>query len=195
MCSRRTSLASYALIDLIETAQALMRDARLRWWLVGGVALSLHAGRSWRSHDDLDLAALHSDASALDGHLDRLVRAGSLLVADGVGPDVDGGRRYVSALRERRLPVEFLLSEGDTAGWIYRRDATLRVPWSQAVLCSDGDVPYLAPELVLLSKSRSNRARDELDAREAIPDLEVHRRSLLASRIAADHPWQSLLSG
>ncbi len=156
----------------------------MRWWLVGGAALAVDAGHSWRDHDDLDIAALH--LNELEAHLDRLQGTGALL-------SVDGRRRYVSALSERRLTVDFVLSAGDAQCWIYRRDPALRVEWSRAVLHSGDGVPYLTPELVLLSKSRSLRPNDEVDAREVIPTLDADRSAFLAARLGSDHPWHGLL--
>lgn len=62
---------------------------------------------------------------------------------------------------------------------------------------SDGGVPYLAPEVQLLYKSKSRRAKDEQDFEAALPVLDVHGRAWLAETIAlvegADHPWAARL--
>ena len=171
--------------ELAASARVLMRGSRVRWWLVGGVALSVSAGRCWRDHEDIDIATLNRNL--LDTHLRRLQETGVLLA-------VDGHRRYVSARFERRLTVEFVLSAGDATCWIYRRNPALRVEWSEAVLYSADGVPYLAPELVLLGKSHSRRPHDETDALEVIPMLRPDRRMFLAELLDPDHPWRGLLS-
>ena len=65
--------------------------------------------------------------------------------------------------------LDITISEGDQKCWIYRRDPTLRVPLENAVLRSERGIPYLAPELQLLFKSKNNRTHDDRDATEVIP--------------------------
>jgi hypothetical protein len=82
---------------------------------------------------------------------------------------------------------------GDDDAWAYRRDPRITRPWDDAVLRSPDGVPYLAPELQLLFKSRTVRPRDQQDAEVVIPRLGPERRTALGSLLAADHPWQALL--
>jgi len=58
---------------------------------------------------------------------------------------------------------------------------------------ADG-VPYLAPQLQLLSKSTTRRPKDDLDAAEVIPLLDEPEREFLASVLPSGHPWQRLLA-
>ena len=71
----------------------------------------------------------------------------------------------------------------------------MRVPWADAVLRSTDGVPYLAPELQLLFKSREPRPKDDLDPREVLPELDRARCTWLASRLPPGHPWHALLAG
>jgi len=75
--------------------------------------------------------------------------------------------------------------------WIFRRDPTIRIPWPEAVLRSDRDVPYLAPDLQILFKSKDPRPKDDLDATEVIPELTSVERSRLHRFLPEDHPWQA----
>jgi hypothetical protein len=53
-------------------------------------------------------------------------------------------------------------------------------------------VPYLAPEIVLLFKSRGARPKDNDDFAEVANLLDARRRRWLLDRIAPrypDHPW------
>jgi hypothetical protein len=70
------------------------------------------------------------------------------------------------------------------------------LPLSKTVerfLTSAAGVPYLAPELQLLFKSKDVLAKDNLDARQVIPGLEADRRRRLARWLPSDHRWQELL--
>jgi hypothetical protein len=59
----------------------LFEDAATRWWICGGHALDLHLGRSWRTHDDIDVGVLRGDAPALatllEGWNSEIAAAGS----------------------------------------------------------------------------------------------------------------------
>jgi hypothetical protein len=72
-------------------------------------------------------------------------------------------------------------------------DPTLRVPWEDAVLKSGRGIPYLAPELQLLFKSKNNRTKDDRDASEVIPALAAVRQRRLRDLLPHDHPWKVLL--
>ncbi len=91
--------------------------------------------------------------------------------------------------------LDILIGDGDRHEWIYRRDPSIRRPWADAVLTSADGVPYLAPELQLLFKSKGLRPKDDVDATTVIPELESERRTWLAQHLAADHPWQTTVAG
>jgi hypothetical protein len=90
--------------------------------------------------------------------------------------------------------LDVTISDGDQECWIYRRDPTLRVPWADAVLRSKQGIPYLAPELQLLFKSKNNRTKDDTDATEVIPALVAERQRRLRDLLPRDHPWQASLA-
>jgi hypothetical protein len=171
-----------------------------RWWISGGVALEVHLGRSWRPHHDSDVSILRDDITALP-----LVLAGwdINVAAAGVLTSWDGEALAVQAEENnmwcRKAPdqpwcLDVTISEGDEECWIYRRDPTLRVSWDNAVLWNERRIPYLAPELQLLFKSKRNRAKDDRDAAEVIPALAAGRRRRLRDLLPDDHPWQVLLA-
>jgi hypothetical protein len=85
------------------------------------------------------------------------------------------------------------LAEGDREAWVYRRDPRVRIQWGQAVLRTAEGVPYLSPELQLLFKSKNVRPKDDVDARQVIPELEAERRDRLARLLPENHHWQRLL--
>jgi hypothetical protein len=150
-----------------ELVRAAMKGAdEVHWWVVGGIALTLWVGRPWREHDDIDIAMVDDRAS-------RAFRAKRRPEAD-------------------VLPVEFVPSAATAKCWVSRRDPTLRVPWSKAVL-SAVEVPVLAPELVLLGKSHGARTIDDEDATEVVPLLSPDARRFLAEHLSPTHRWQNLL--
>ena len=93
---------------------------------------------------------------------------------------------------DRPWCLDVTVGDGDEECWIYRRDPTVRVRWDEAVLRSEGGIPYLAPELQLLFKSKDVRPKDDIDAHEVIPELTGDRRRKLRDLLPDDHPWQAL---
>jgi lincosamide nucleotidyltransferase A/C/D/E len=54
-------------------------------------------------------------------------------------------------------------------------------------------VPYLAPDLQLLFKSKDLRPKDGVDAAEVIPSLGGGGLALLRAQLPPDHPWNPLV--
>jgi hypothetical protein len=89
--------------------------------------------------------------------------------------------------------LDLTIGDGSRAAWVYRRDPSIKVPWNHAVLRSPDGIPYLAPELQLLFKSKDTRPKDDIDAAQIIPELDARQRHRLEQLLASDHPWQRLL--
>ena len=191
-------LGSWEPLDLI-TAIDLFTAFPGRWWISGGHALELHLGRSWRSHDDLDVGVLRQDVPALArvlGGWDIEVAASGVLSQwDGLVPLAEDNQNnlWCRAGTEQPWCLDVTVGDGDKECWIFRRDPNVRVPWMEAVLRSEQGVSYLAPELQLLYKSNDCRPKDDRDAAEVVPSLGADRRNRLHDLLREDHPWQALL--
>jgi hypothetical protein len=90
--------------------------------------------------------------------------------------------------------LDLTIGSGNGERWIYRRDPLVVRSWKSAVLRNADDIPYLAPDLQLLFKSKAPRAKDYEDAQVVIPLLGAEARSFLRSNLPGDHPWQELLA-
>jgi hypothetical protein len=183
----------------VTSAVAMFRSAPFRWWISGGLALELHLGRSWRRHDDTDIGVVRADvprlASVLHSWDIHVAAAGQLTPWSGDPVRAADQQNNIWCRRTPESPWELdvTVGEGDEVNWIYRRDTSLRVPWDEAVLRTTSGVPYLAPELQLLFKSKNVRDKDDVDARHVIPLLAPERVRRLAAVIPADHAWRALL--
>lgn len=168
--------------------------AEFRWWLAGGRALELHLGDCWRGHDDTDVGLCRRDARGILGVLSDwdLHVASKGALAPWNGRPLRAGENNLWCRRTQSSPwvLDIAICDGNDAEWVYRRDPGIRRPWIEAVLTGVDGVPYLAPELQLLFKSRHVRPKDEIDARVVIPRLAPERRSWLLRHLPGDHPWQ-----
>jgi hypothetical protein len=172
-----------------------------RWWLAGGYALELAAGRGWRRHGDIDVLLLRRDQSsvqqalsgwewwaAADGTL-RPWRAGEVLPAE------------VHNLWCRRRPgepwrVQVMLDESAGEDWVSRRNPAVRRPVATLGHVRGG-IPYLAPEVQLFYKAKGPRPKDEQDFAEVLPILDAEQRTWLHAAITStygDRPWLRALA-
>ncbi len=111
------------------------------------------------------------------------------------GWDFEVSTNNVWARRTTEDPwgLDLTIGEGDEEDWIYRRDPKVTLPWDRAVLYTPGGVPYLAPDLQLLFKSKDLRPKDDLDAAEVIPGLAPAQLQFLSDHLDSNHPWRGLL--
>lgn len=182
----------------VEDAVATFAGAPLRWWIAGGHALEMHAGRSWRDHDDIDVGVCRVEAgqlrTVLAGWDVHVAAAGELRPWHGESLDAD---RHENNLWCRQDPdgpwvLDVTVGEGDAGRWVYRRDPSIELPWEHVVLRDGQGVPYLAPEVQLLYKAKGMRPKDD-DARAVVPLLGAAGRARLRGWLDADHPWQELI--
>lgn len=183
----------------LDEAADLFADAPFRWWICGGHALDLHADTSWRPHEDLDVGIVRAEADKVYTWLsgwDLWVAArGTLRPWRGVALEPDGHENNVWARRASASPWRFDLTvgSGNDAEWIYRRDGGIRRSWDATVMWTNDGLPYLAPEVQLLFKSKGSRPKDNLDARQVIPLLDADQRAFLRAHIDRGHAWRQLL--
>lgn len=180
----------------VSAVERLLRDAGFRWWFTGGIALELHVSSSWRGHGDVDVGICRRDARQLYEHLATaelfVAAAGQLRRWRGeeLAEQASEKNIWVRSLDSGCWVLDIQVGDGDAESWIYRRDRKVRRPWQQAVLRTGGGVPYLAPELQLLFKSKTPRAKDDHDLRKVLPLLEPHRLRALLELLPAAHPWR-----
>ncbi len=185
--------------ERLRAAREILTASDIPWAVAGGWALDLFLGHQTREHADLDLAIWRADQH----------RIRAALTPDWVLELADNGvlrpwssdewlslpiheihaRPSSSALP----PLEFLLNERDDSSWIYRRDGQVRRELDRAILERDADaILFLAPEIVLLYKSKAPRPTDEADFRAVQPALTTEQREwlrLAISRSNSNHPW------
>jgi hypothetical protein len=182
-------------------AARLLTAISAPWWIAGGWALDLFRGAPARPHLDLDVGVLRCDVLSL---LEAFSTWQVFEAKDGQLTSLGGGcvpRRDVHSLWCRPSAaepwtIEVMLDEGDREVWVYRRERSIRRSMSEVVRKTADRLPYLAPEVQLLYKSKAPRSRDEVDFAEIRPLLNSDARSWLRDaleRVDPHHHWLPLL--
>ena len=172
----------------VLAVRSLLSALTVPYWIAGGWAIDLAVGRVTRDHADVDIMLLERDEHALrtdltqvdiqlisrDGQPGPWPAGRRLLAGPGPGPD-----RLVLHGRNLPLPAEVLLASAVGASWVYYRGARcISRPLADVTRRRDG-IPFLAPEVVLLFKSRSKSDKDQRDVETAMPVLSAGQRSWL----------------
>lgn len=194
----RVDLGTWVPLD-VEAVAIGFAAASFRWWVGGGLALELHLGRSWRQHGDTDVGIVRSDAGALHALLSgwdlHIAADGRLTPWRGqpLDPALHQNNVWCRAVPDGPWVLDVTVGGGSPMSWVYRRDPSVEVAWDDAVLRSADGIPYLAPELQLLFKSKDPRPKDHLDAAQVIPELDTDRRQRLGRLLPDEHPWKRLV--
>jgi len=184
----------------LERAASELANFHAPWGVASGWALDLFVGQQSRAHADVDIAVLRADQRQLRpqliGRVEKVVE----------GRLADWTPAEVLALPTHEVHVtwpdgyhlEFLLNERnrETNEWVFRRDGRVRRPMRTAFVRAP--IPYLAPEIVLLYKSKVPAPKDDADFRFVVSHLDSDRRSWLRQAldmIAPGHPWAIALAG
>lgn len=178
-----------------ERVAELLSAAGVGWWIAGGRAARV--GAAPRRHEDTDVVIrvrdLDAARQAMRGwHLWQNIGGALCPLLPGVPLAEDCVQLWVR--REARQPwrLDFLIDRGSTdEEWVFKRDASVRLPWDQATHTVDG-VGCLRPEVALLFKAKLDRPKDRADLLAA--GLAPARRTWLAGTLEklGYHEWAEL---
>lgn len=182
-----------------EAAADLCRDLPVPWWIAGGWALDLFAGRQTREHDDLDVEVLRRDQFAVQRHLagwDLHTAADGVLRPWQARAELGTGTNSIWCRPTSNAPWALQIMFADATGeqWRYRRHPAITRPLDALGLRTEAGIPFLAPEIQLLFKSRGLRPKDNADFALFRPLLDQARRDWLAAALHAAHPGHPWLA-
>ena len=183
----------------VEAVALELKDASFPWYISGGWALDLFLGRVTRMHHDVDVMIPYLAQMELRTHLTE--RNWKLLTPFEKRLEIwpphmqlQLPRHQVHAHREGEF-LDFLLADMEGV-WHYRREPSILRSLERIGLRTDSGIPYLAPELALLFKSKNTsnqeRPKDQLDFEKVLAHLDGERRAWLRWALAATspgHPW------
>ena len=154
-----------------DAVARLLAKTTLRWYVAGGRAA--RAGAPARRHEDTDVVVRMEDLEQLRNALADWdlweAHAGALrpLLP---GLSLTENREQLWARLDAHHPWQLdVLLDRSGNEWIFKRDASIRLPWERALHSVDG-VPHLRPELALLHKAHLDRPKDRADLHAAVLD-------------------------
>ena len=184
-----------------EQAAERLAGVRTPWCVAAGWALDLFHGAQTRPHGDLEIAVPAADFPEVRDRFPEYawdaVGSGRVWAEAGPGPLAATHQTWLRDPATGHFLLDTFREPHDGATWICRRDETLRLPYEEIIERSDDEIPYLAPELVLLFKAKKPRPKDETDFAGVLPLLDRARRERLGGwleRVHPGHPWLAELS-
>jgi hypothetical protein len=170
------------------------------WYVAGGWAVDLFLGEETREHGDTEIGIpagrFPEVRERLDGYAFDAVGDGR--IHEDAAPDVLESM-YQTWVRDPATG-DYLVDvfrephDGDT--WLCRHDRTVRLPYAEVVRRTPDGIPYLAPELALLFKSKAVRPKDQADFDALLPRLATGQRTRLRDLLAhvrPGHRWLAVL--
>jgi hypothetical protein len=133
------------------------------WYVAAGWALDLFHGRQTREHGDIEIAIPAATFPTVRNRFPGYVfdAADSGRIWEDATPDVLAAT-HQTWLRDPATDnylLDVFREPHDGVTWICRRDPTIRLPYSDIIHHTQGGIPYLAPELVLLFKAKHAAGR------------------------------------
>lgn len=178
----------------IQWAEPYLKKLGCEYAIAGGWALDIFLQRKTRHHQDLEIMVWRDDQSKLhslaggvqwvymQNHLSHDWKSGQFL-------SLPIHEIHCCLPNDRKLEV--LLNEKDDAYWIYRRNPAIHRDLKKAILkCNEH--PVLAPEIVLLYKSKDIRPKDRLDFDEVWITLNEDQKNWLITSLKQEydnHEW------
>lgn len=169
------------------------RERPIRWATAGGWALDLFLGRVTRDHEDLEIAVLNDDVPAV---LDAFAGADWRwnVPTDGLLHPLDSPaytqthQTWLWSQNANAFVLDVFREKHDGDTWIFRRDPTITMTWSDVADTSASGTPYLIPQVVLLFKAKHARPKDLADLTTVLPSLNAAQRGWLRASIEQVHP-------
>ncbi len=191
----------------VNYAVSLMSSFAYPWLIAGGWTIDLYLGRVTRAHKDVDVTVFRPDQLHLQRHFAGwhmyVAHEGQLYPwreGDYLQPPMHGLWVYRPShspphTADTQPELEFLLDELSPSGdeWRFRHDLSIARPLDQAILRTQDGIPYLAPEIALLYKSRGHRAEDDTDFNNIRGVLAEERRRWLVRALEVCQPGHEWL--
>lgn len=186
-------------------AAKVLDGYNLPWAVCGGWAIDLFLDRTIREHKDVDFAVLRTDQLILQEHLVSKGWTLEKAISGQLFPWqrnewIDLPVHVIWCKNSNASPdfIELLFNEVKDGHFLYRNDLSITLSVERMIVTSSSGVPILAPEIVLLYKSRyPENPSSAADFKNASPRLSSSSCDWLAAALRKsnpDHPWLHVLS-
>jgi hypothetical protein len=185
--------------DVIQAVKVFDNYDRT-WAVCGGWALDLFLNRVTRPHKDVDFVVWRRDQfiiqeylSSRDWTLEKAV-SGKLIPWQ-IGEWIDLPVHTIWCKNPSALPdfIELLFNEVDEVNFHFRRDTSITLPHEKMIVLSVSGIPILAPEIVLLYKSKNVEASPYVgEFKKVLPYLSSEARDWFFAavrKLYANHVW------
>lgn len=165
------------------------------WFVCGGWAVDLFLGKITREHSDVEIGCFREDQV----HVFNLIKdlQPEFVLEKKFYPWEEG--QYLTLpthevwCQKSDPRIEILFNEKKENLFVFRRDERITLPFNKAILRTKNNISYLAPEIILLYKSKYIQEKDEVDFKNIIPFLSIEStawlRSSLLTIYEGKHPW------
>lgn len=187
----------------VEEVRTIFENAPFDWCLAGGYAIEQFVGKSFRSHDDIDIVVYRDEQIKIQ----RWLQDWQLYAADPPGTlrtwtideylpygihDIWGHRAGADAWQ-----LQVMLSETEGDAWFSRRSPLIRGSRHDLIAQFNG-IPCIRPEVQLMYKAKNPRPKDDFDFMACLPLLSADAKRWLADALKTlypeGHKWLHLLS-
>src|SRR4051794_624541 len=206
---RPASEASMTDFDPVAAVRDVMQGFEHPWFVSGGWAIDLFAGRVTRHHEDVELGTFFPHQASVRRHLRDWdlfrIRNDAWELWEEHAEIALPEFQIQARSNQPTLPVfDLFLNPLDGHDWVSRRHPDLRVPAARIVRRTPAggpappNMPYLAPEIQLLYKAKYHRPKDDADFEVALRLLGAEERIWLRDALEAHHPndpWTARLRG
>jgi Aminoglycoside-2''-adenylyltransferase len=183
-----------------------MADFPCPWAFCGGWAIDLFLDRVTRPHRDIDLAVFRRDQPQVHAHfarygwtIEQIVNGKPIPWLSHQPLELPVHEVWCTNPADPAERVELLFNESNDRDFVFRRDPMITLPLDRAIVRSPAGLAFLAPEIVLLYKSRQPDVDHNLrDLEWVLPALREPSRDWLAqalARLDPKHPWLALVRG
>lgn len=169
------------------------------WCIAGGWGLDLFMGKQTRQHGDIDILIFRKDQAKVQS----LLADQELFVVDPPGhlrPWLPGEilspplyNIWVRAHADAPWSIQLMIQDIEDEEWVFRRDQTLRGTLSKMIAYTSAGWPILSPEIQLLYKGKSIRAKDQADFDHLLPHFSTTQKEWLREKLkiayGRSHPW------
>lgn len=184
----------------LYTITDMLRALPASWYIASGWAIDLFLGQVTRCHYDVDVIVARQDQLLVQQYLAERDWKFATYLQGQVDPwplhmRLELPRHQVHA-HKQDVMIDLLFTDMADGVWRYRRDPSIVQTVERIALKTESGVRYLAPELVLLFKSKTTgpraRPQDQADFTNVYPHLHPEQRAWLRWALLVtnpQHPW------